>query len=231
MRYGNLIAIEGIDGVGKNTQAKLLHEYIKKQKGDCGFFSFPRYDTPTGKEIAKYLRGEMPNITLIEKTILYANDRLAARQEILEYLESGIDVVCDRYILSNCAYSGCQDDTGKIRDNILYREYYINKMPVANLIILSLPLELSMKLILKKDTRQYTTEALDLHERDSELQCCVNSYYNSDDFKDNIIYCNKGDEILPIDEIHNKVVEMYKQSHIPYYYTPDYVIPKPSEYL
>jgi dTMP kinase len=230
MGYGSLIAIEGIDGVGKNTQAKLLCDYIRRQKGNCGFFSFPRYDTPTGKEIAKYLRGETPNLSLIEKANLFSNDRLAARTEILEYLESGIDVVCDRYILSNCAYFSCQDPTNKIIEHILHREIAQNDMPIVRLlVILSLPLEISMKLILKKDTREYTTEALDEHEKNLELQSCVNNYYNSKDFEECIVYCNKGDEILSVDEIHNKVVEMYKQSQIPFPYTPVYVIPKPTE--
>lgn len=228
MKLGTLIAIEGIDGVGKNTQAKLLYEYIKKQKGDCGFFSFPRYDTPTGKEVAKYLRGETPNLSLIEKANLFSNDRLAARLEILQYLDAGIDVVCDRYIVSNCAYFSCQDATGKIVDHILHREIVQNNMPIVNLlVVLSLPVEISRKLMLKKDTRQYTTEALDEHEKNLELQSCVNDYYNSEMFRENIIYCNKDDVILPVDEIHSKVVDMYKQSQLPINYTPVYVIPKP----
>lgn len=210
MRYGTLIAIEGIDGVGKNTQAKLLHEYIKKQKGDCGFFSFPRYDTPTGEEVAKYLRGETPNLSLIEKANLFSNDRLAAKYEILRYLEAGVDVVCDRYIISNCAYFSCQDPTNNIVEHILNREIMQNNMPTVNLlIVLSLPIEISMELILKKDIRQYTTETLDEHEKNIELQNCVSRYYNSDGFKDSIIYCNDKDEVLSVETIHNKVIEMY----------------------
>ena len=49
MPKGKVIVIEGTDCSGKETQSKLLEEKLKKAGKKCKRFSFPMYDTPTGK--------------------------------------------------------------------------------------------------------------------------------------------------------------------------------------
>ncbi len=220
MTKGKLIAIEGIDGVGKNTQAQLLRDYIVKQKGNCGFFSFPRYESETGKQIAAYLRGEMSDLTIMERADLYSKDRLAARDEILEYLESGIDVVCDRYVVSNLIYFRAislnegiaEKDVGEIIDRIQLKEFKINRMPAIDaMIILTLPIEMSTELVMRKNVRDYTPDKQDLHEKQTRIQLLANEGYNLANFKNHVIVCNRGKTILTIDEIHELVIEKYKQ--------------------
>ena len=46
---GKLIVIEGIEGSGKETQSKLLVNTLNKLGINAIEFSFPMYDTPTGK--------------------------------------------------------------------------------------------------------------------------------------------------------------------------------------
>ena len=49
MMQGKIIVIEGTDCSGKETQSLLLEERLKGLGKKCVHFSFPMYDTPTGK--------------------------------------------------------------------------------------------------------------------------------------------------------------------------------------
>lgn len=94
------IAIEGIDGSGKGTQAKLLAEFLKAK-----LISFPRYKSFFGKQIRRYLDGDLDLAPKMAAT-LYANDRFNAQEEIERtlYRSNVSSVVCDRYMASNIAH-------------------------------------------------------------------------------------------------------------------------------
>ena len=99
-----IISIEGIDASGKETQAKILSERLRKAGYHTVVYSFPRYNNHIGKLIGQWLRGE---IELNEKAVhlLYEADRQDFMDEIPVLQEAGIDVViCDRYTLSNLAF-------------------------------------------------------------------------------------------------------------------------------
>ena len=49
MQRGKLILIEGTDCSGKETQSKLLIDYLKSNGIDVVRMAFPAYDSPTGK--------------------------------------------------------------------------------------------------------------------------------------------------------------------------------------
>ena len=53
-----LIAIEGIDGSGKGTQARQLYDHLIAEDTSAALLSFPRYsDTVFGGLIGDYLNG------------------------------------------------------------------------------------------------------------------------------------------------------------------------------
>lgn len=214
---GKLIAIEGIDGVGKNTQAKLLYEYIKNTKGECGFFSFPRYDTPTGKLVGEYLKSGRNDLDLRGRAKLYADDRLAAKDEINSYLDRGIDVVCDRYITSNIVYfeqfatMGEPELVNVIGKEIEHNEFVINGIPkIDQLITLTASLDHFNSMMESKAKREYTDAKLDKHEANYELIKGCHELYGKYGYDNGIvIICNVGDELLPIDKISIAVKTIY----------------------
>ena len=55
---GKLIVIEGTDCSGKETQAKLLTQKLKKRNIKVEHLSFPNYDTPTGRIIGSCYLGK-----------------------------------------------------------------------------------------------------------------------------------------------------------------------------
>lgn len=171
-----LIAIEGIDGVGKNTQAQLLTEALAEENNKCGFFSFPRYHTPTGMRVREYLDGKHDTLNLLARAKMYSDDRLAAREEILDFLFRGIDVVCDRYVDSNAAFQVCmakleQPGTNycfMVRDYIYKLEYGSYMLPMPNItFILNVDVATSQRMM---DERYNGNQAhKDKHERNIEL--------------------------------------------------------------
>jgi dTMP kinase len=56
---GIYIALEGIDGSGKTTQAKALQKYFEKKKKVVTMTSEPRVDLPGGEQIMQFFRGEI----------------------------------------------------------------------------------------------------------------------------------------------------------------------------
>jgi dTMP kinase len=217
MEKGKLIAIEGIDGVGKNTQAKLLHEHIIKTKGECGFFSFPRYDTPTGALVGEYLKSGRTDLDLRGRAKLYADDRLAAKDEILSYLDSGVDVVCDRYITSNIVYfeqfarMGAPELIGVIGKEIEHNEFVTNGIPrIDQLITLTASLDHFNAMMESKAKREYTDAKLDKHEANYELIRGCHELYGKYGLENGaVIQCDKEGVLLDTDVISIAVKTIY----------------------
>ena len=105
-----LIAIEGIDGSGKGTQASRLVERLDTDGISCSLLSFPRYsETLFGESIGKFLNGDFGPLEAVAPQLaatLYAGDRFESRGMLLEALATQQVVVCDRYVPSNLAHQG-----------------------------------------------------------------------------------------------------------------------------
>ena len=107
LRRGLLIAFEGLDQSGKQTQAEGLRDYFASLARDCRLVSFPDYTTPIGAEIFRALHGEREYApdTL---QLLYIANRYEYRQMIEGTLAAGTMIVCDRYLASSVAYGEAQ---------------------------------------------------------------------------------------------------------------------------
>jgi dTMP kinase len=104
---GYLIAFEGLDQSGKQTQAESLRDYLDSHGRRVRLLSFPDYATPIGREIAHALHGERdypPDVT----QLLYVANRGEKRAQIDGWLAEGVVLVCDRYIASSIAYGEAQ---------------------------------------------------------------------------------------------------------------------------
>jgi dTMP kinase len=104
---GHLIAFEGLDQSGKQTQAERLLEAFRAAGRTAEFLTFPEYTTAIGMEIGSALQGKrdyQPD-TL---QLLYIANRFEFRPRIMEWLEAGTMVVCDRYLASSIAYGEAQ---------------------------------------------------------------------------------------------------------------------------
>ncbi|OFW04279.1 MAG: dTMP kinase [Acidobacteria bacterium RIFCSPLOWO2_02_FULL_68_18] len=104
---GLLIAFEGLDQSGKQTQAALLLDRLAALGRTVRLLSFPDYDTAIGAEIGRALRGER-HYTPDVMQLLYVANRYEWKGEIAAACAAGTIVVCDRYLASSVAYGEAQ---------------------------------------------------------------------------------------------------------------------------
>jgi dTMP kinase len=100
---GHLIAFEGLDQSGKQTQAERLRDRLKQEGRKARLVSFPDYATSIGEEIARALQGEReygPDVM----QLLYVANRYERKPDLLRWLEGGLMLVSDRYTASSIAY-------------------------------------------------------------------------------------------------------------------------------
>ena len=103
--HGIFVCLEGLDGCGKTTQAKLLVRRLKT-KYEAVYTAEPSRGQ-IGKFIKKrYLHASTRGSTVVE-ALLFAADRVEhLKNEVAPALEKGKIVVSDRYVFSSLAYQG-----------------------------------------------------------------------------------------------------------------------------
>jgi len=102
-----LIAFEGLDQSGKETQARALGSRLERNGYKVRPASFPDYETPIGREIRQALDGQRefgPDVM----QLLYVANRFEWRPRIEGWLAAGDVVICDRYRASSIAYGEAQ---------------------------------------------------------------------------------------------------------------------------
>ena len=103
MTAGHLIAFEGLDQSGKQTQAERLSRALVASGRDVQLLSFPDYHTHIGAEIGRALQGERDYGADVMQ-LLYVANRYEYRGRINTAIANGAMIVCDRYLASTIAY-------------------------------------------------------------------------------------------------------------------------------
>lgn len=187
MVKGTLIDIEGTDKSGKGTQTQLLIDRLRKENIPCKSISFPDYETPTGRIIGQCLLGKerdewsgdskwFGNPDKVDARIAslyYAADRLNKKLKIEEIINSGTNLILDRYVGSSKGHQA-----GKIKDenkkfeiiNYIHSlEYDLNQLPEPDgIIFLHMPYKITMKLGEKMEEKLDGVESDGEHQRKAE---------------------------------------------------------------
>jgi dTMP kinase len=134
-KRGVLIALEGIDGCGKSTQAELLASALRERGLEVVLTCEPT-DSPLGRQIREYFQGSERYLSPKEELNLFMADRREHVAEVIEpALAEGKIVVCDRYYYSSVAYQGA---LGLDPDRILAQNEVMAVRPDLT-VILTLP--------------------------------------------------------------------------------------------
>ncbi|HJW88042.1 MAG TPA: dTMP kinase, partial [Dehalococcoidia bacterium] len=115
MGRGFLLALEGVDGSGKSTQAQLLAVSLRQQGREVVLTQEPT-NGPVGQRLRRYLQGPTRNLTPQEELDLFLADRREHVELVIKpALTAGRIVITDRYYYSTVAYQGALGlDPGEI---------------------------------------------------------------------------------------------------------------------
>ncbi len=108
-RRGVFICVEGIDGSGKTTQARLLVKALTRKGYDAVYTTEPSNGI-YGKIIRNHILQGNNRVPTVVEAVLFAADRLDhLESEVKLLLKEGKIAVCDRYVYSSVAYQGASD--------------------------------------------------------------------------------------------------------------------------
>jgi len=102
-----LIAFEGLDQSGKETQARHLRARLEQDGRKVRSLSFPDYGTSIGQEIQRALAGDRDYSPEVIQ-LLYIANRFEYKPRLTLWLQAGDVVICDRYRASSVAYGEAQ---------------------------------------------------------------------------------------------------------------------------
>jgi dTMP kinase len=103
---GLLVALEGIDGAGNTTQAKLLARWLKRRGMEVLLTK-----EPTRGDVGRLIRARLRKGVKdpLVDTLLFAADRAEhVAKVIAPGMRRGLVVVTDRYVESSIAYQGAE---------------------------------------------------------------------------------------------------------------------------
>lgn len=219
-RKGKLVVIDGADGSGKSTQAKLLLNYLGKHSIDHTFISFPRYYTSFhGKHVGRFLTGEFGGNTEISpylSSLAFALDRLTAREEIVDWLKEGKLILADRYVSASMAHQSAKLSAKK-RKNFLEwiynMEYKEHKLPKEDIVIyLYLPPKISQKLLKKGDRRRDAAD-VDVEHQKKTVEMYLELVKKYKHWK--MISCvDRKGKLYPKEKISQEIIKLLKKRKI-----------------
>jgi dTMP kinase len=101
------IVLEGGEGCGKSTQARVLHRHLRED-GRGAVLTREPGGTSLGERVRRHLKrpGPMPISPLAELFLIAAARAQLVTEVISPALREGRTVVCDRYTPSTLAYQG-----------------------------------------------------------------------------------------------------------------------------
>ena len=219
-----LIAIEGIDGAGKGTQATRLVASLRDMGLKADSLQFPRYGATTfGSAIGDFLNGRFGALHEVHPqlaAVLYAGDRYESRSLLLRMMDDNDVVVLDRFVGSNLAHQSAKLD-GDARAALIKWiekiEFEVFALPRPQLtILIDMSSQMSRELVARKAARDYTAQEADLQESDLPYlekvrRCYLALAHNRLDWR--TVHGLKDDGSLrTIDDVATEILTIAQQS-------------------
>ncbi|MDU4935066.1 MAG: thymidylate kinase [Peptostreptococcaceae bacterium] len=221
---GKLIIIEsGSDASGKATQTKRLFERLSEENSNIRKVEYPNYDSESSALVKMYLRGDFGNnasdVDPYISSTFFAADRYASfKTEWEEFYNNGGIVIADRYTTSNMVHQASkmdEKDRDKYLDWLVDYEFNLYKIPEPDCVIfLDVPIEFSQKLMENRKNKITGEDKKDIHESDIEYltKSYNNALYIANKYNWKKINCVKDGTLRSIDDIHDEIYNIVKQS-------------------
>ena len=210
----SLVVLEGLDGSGKGTQAKLLAEALVAGV-PLRPVTFPDYSSPSSSLVKMYLNGEFgaepEDVNAYAASAFYAVDRFASfRKGWGGDYRQGKLILCDRYATSNMVYQMGKLPRAEWDGYLAWMEdfeYQKLGIPRPDLVLYLGHAHRSFsKLLLQR--YQGDSGKKDIHESHLAFlrSCGECARYAGQRLGWKVVPCAKGGEPLPVEEIHRAVL-------------------------
>lgn len=210
-----MVAIEGLDGSGKETQTKLLKEALEAQDYKVESVSFPRYGQTSAVLVQEYLNGAFGTdpdaINAYGASSFFAMDRFASYLHEWKALYENCDIfIADRYVTSNAIHQCSKlprDEWDAFLEWLFDFEFNKLCLPKPDKVFyLHLGVSESQKLLseryghdeLKKDIHENDLDYLKRSQAAAEYCCDVCGWER--------IECMCKGELRSISDIHNELI-------------------------
>lgn len=215
---GKLIVIEGVDSSGKETQTKLLFDYLCQKGLKVKKVSFPDYDSDFCMPVKGYLAGELgdnpDDVNAYAASSFYAIDRYASyKRDWGKFYESDGIIVCDRYVTSNIVHQAMKIKGDKTAFIEWLADYEYEKLGLPRpdaVIFLDMP-PVAARFLMKNRANKITGEAQkDIHEKNEGYLNAA--YENAVGVAENQgwkrVVCAKELDIRTIEDIHAEIISI-----------------------
>lgn len=214
-----LIAIEGIDGAGKGTQATRLVRRFRDAGLKTASLQFPRYsETTFGGAIGDFLNGKFGGLDQVHPqlaAVLYAGDRFESKAVLQQAVDEHEVVVLDRFTGSNLAHQCAKlegDERQQLQQWIDRVEHDIFGLPRPDLnVLIDIDSRWSRRLVSRKGERDYTSDEADIQESNLSYlervrRCYLQIAESRTDWK--IVHSlDDAGELKSIDDVHQVLFE------------------------
>ncbi|MEE3850982.1 dTMP kinase [Gordonia sp. LSe1-13] len=180
---GQLIAVEGLDGAGKNTLVTGLVDRWRQDGLRVWTLTFPRYgESVTADLAAEALHGQHGDLSdsVYAMALMFALDRAGAAAEIRGAVADHDIVVLDRYVASNAAYNAArlgQGADGEMVSWVRDIEFRRFGLPVPDHhVLLGVAPQVAMDRAAHRESID-SSRRRDLYERNTDLQLRVDAVY------------------------------------------------------
>ena len=215
MSKGKLIVLEGLDGSGKATQAKLLAEHLAAQGVPVQKITFPDYASDSSALVKMYLAGQFgqhpDDVNAYAASSFYAVDRYASYKTSWgSFYEQGGVIIADRYTTSNAVHQAVKCAPQEREAFLRWLDDFEHDklgLPRADLVLyLDMPTRCSLELLRSREAATHTQG--DIHEVDPDyLAACRDSALQAARLLGwQVIPCVTGDgRLRTVEEIHREV--------------------------
>lgn len=214
---GKLIVVEGADGAGKATQAKLLVERLRAEGIAVESLEFPRYEeTFFGSYIREWLdevHGSFVELDPRLASILFAGDRYEVRDTITNWLSEGKHVVLDRYVSASMLHQGAKITDVEKRGSFLMwlqrLEYTVFKLPRPDLVIyLDMPAQMRHALLTTDERKPHLGHTETDAAYQAAVQSCAGQIAALEKWR--IVSCLMDDKLRSKDNINTELYGMVR---------------------
>ena len=214
MAKGILIAVDGLDGSGKETQSKLLCACLDKAGIKNRLISFPTYKADSSALINMYLGGKFGDdpsaVNAFAASSFYAMDRYCSYMlDWKQDYEDGAVIIANRYTTANLVHQMSklpQDEWDSFGRWLMEYEFGLLGLPAPDgVVYLCLPPTASAQLIQSRCDK--TGVVKDIHENNAKHleESYKAALYASDKYNWHRVDCVENGVLRSIEDIHAQV--------------------------